>query len=419
LIDESIFNPRPQECDSHHFYHTKACTEAMFDTDWRRTCQPRFLKFCRSNGDEPLNETRFALRRHYRLLTQAYAYFSCISGDPFRMQNSEWVRFATETKIASATSTSCRPSDIDAIFKLVNIPEKYREGGSGSGGVNVSDDPESDKAAFGRGEFLHGIVRLAQAKFATEIQFPISNCVFRLCEEYIKPNVPMEVICDDNIFRRDRMYNEQNDIFFQKYNALTAAMHKFYAVYRLSGKTLLKPEAWMSFRAFWAFLKDADFIDDFLTKREVVSIFVSSKMETVDETDVEKMECLSLTDFLEALTRLADYLCFPPEGELRVHLRDPDMEKPTTAYFLTVRRRPDRRLPRRPSAGRLGREQESKVSRPMPVKLEALFEVLIAQLCEALNVGTPHNAQRLTEWFIRHHNTSSTSTLYMYDTTVG
>ncbi|KXZ56071.1 hypothetical protein GPECTOR_2g953 [Gonium pectorale] len=317
-LPSSIFKNRVKECDARAFYDSHQVEERMFERDWQRACSKekftsmmsRENKANKEGKDEKvaIKEVHDVLLRYWAQVFGAYVYYAAGgTGDPYHMSLNAFTTFLDDCFIADPESQYCKRSDCDTIFIVCNFqPDKK----SAEAAVNMEN-------AMMRYEFLEAIVRLAIAKYGKgQATDDLATAVTMLIEKNIIPNLVSGALVNSNSFRTERLYNEEVDLVFKKHSVMLKALYSRYRLKPASGglrPKVLKLDGWLQC------MQDAQLIDSQFTLQDCALAFLWARMYVIDEIkDYPRYTCLSFTDFLEALGRVADMKALPSASDLDV-----------------------------------------------------------------------------------------------------
>jgi len=383
-IDHSIFGPRRFESDAKDYYDNDKVNARRLNLDWSRvTAKERFLKLIASADagakadmnelKQELEEIKEAMLRNYNTICRGFSYF-CLTGQGvgevcYSMSLNQYSAFLQDAEIPDKKSKACKMSDLDTIFITTNFEEEKK------GELAEANDD----LALMRFEFLEIIVRIAIAKFGRGVETDdVSDAVDILCQRCVDPNLCPEAVIDNNEFRRDRLYREEIAEIFESHEKLLRAC---YAFYRSEYRAKLLPQ-----EGFVQFCQQAGLISlaTGMSPREAKLIFGQSQMVVVDEVKKrERVYSMTFVDFLDALGRCAE-LISPPTVEDLTEGDEPffhETNEPTTEtlvweYYNTVPK---------DKADDLMRDSCDMTvakTRPLLLKLELMFELMITTLLE-------------------------------------
>ena len=231
-------------------------------------------------------------------------YCACSSAtnkSAFSISENNFNRFVSDCAIAD-DSTACTASECSKIFIVCNF-----ETDKTSAANEVNDD-----RALMRYEFMECLVRMAVARFRHEIN-DVSECLDRLFDEVILPNIDPSAVLDPDIFRRDKFYFQAVDEAFKPHAKYLKLVYMKYSLLNpVAGKAKFGLVEWD------ALIKDCKLISDDLTSREMRLAFWWSRMVVIDEVKQRaKFMTLTWVEFLEALGRMAEMMTLPDDDDLR------------------------------------------------------------------------------------------------------
>merc|ERR1719238_1767034 len=184
------------------------------------------------------------------------------------------------------------------------------------GGGSLENDANLDNALM-RFEFLEVIVRVALAKFP---KLAAADAVTTLLTQHFLKYCGPDVAHDRNAFRRERLYNELIDGILKLHLVSLKAMFQAFCPTRPGTQQRLRRMPCRSGKRGWEGLlaKAKLFSIKAFTIRHARLAFTWSRMRIADELiDQAKTTSLSLTDFLEAIVRVADMVWLPSDEDLR------------------------------------------------------------------------------------------------------
>jgi hypothetical protein len=116
---------------------------------------------------------------------------------------------------------------------------------------------------------------------------------------------------DHNEYRRERLYcKEVDDLLHEHFNILSK-IYQRYAPASLAKGSKPKEDGPMITEEWNGLLHDMNWTDENFTNKQQSLTFVWSQMAVTDETKTQKAHTITLTDFLEALCRVADTRWLP------------------------------------------------------------------------------------------------------------
>eukprot|EP00198_Chlamydomonas_reinhardtii_P003541 XP_001692877.1 flagellar associated protein [Chlamydomonas reinhardtii] len=315
-LPSSIFKNRVKECDARAFFDSHTVEEKMFERDWQRACakekftsmMSRENKANKEGKDEKvaIKEVHDVLLKYWPQVVGAFVYYATGgSSDPYHMSLNAFTTFLDECCIADSESQYCKRSDCDTVFIVCNFqPDKK----SAEAQVNMEN-------AMMRYEFLEAIVRLAISKYGKgQATDDLPTAVTMLLEKNIIPNLVPGAVIQSNTFRSERLYHEEVDLVFKKHSVLLKALYSRYRLKPVGGglrPKVLKLDGWQQF------MNDASLVDSQFTLQDASLAYLWARMYTIDEIkDYARYTCLSFTDFLEALGRVADMKALPAASDL-------------------------------------------------------------------------------------------------------
>jgi len=396
-IEESIFASRKRESDARDFYDTPTVLKKQLKLDWHRaTAKKRFVKYikamdCRAvpEGFHPkavLQAIESVLGKHFLHIRAAFYYYcargTSIGEASFSMTSNSWGTFCRETGIEDPESKKCSSSALGSLFIAANFEE--------TGALSAAQDKENDDNALMRLEWLEILVRAAAAKYIEDLKATgdVAEALDMLCTNHLEM-LPPEISTDPNIFRQERMYNEDVDALLLSHRAFLEAVFNVYKCKAAS--KYLWMEHWMILLDNLRLVNDRTGIG--ITQAKI--LFMWSMMGSVDElTKRQKAVSWTFVDFIEGLARLADSLSLPTAAELDVAALQFAAQRPPGfaakglfrhwEYLTLV---DDRYLEkhRRPSAGLISGVGPSgsgiRSNRPLCEKMDALLHLMVAGLC--------------------------------------
>ena len=314
--DKSVFQSRVFESDSRAFFETPKVFKRAVQCDFTRLLgEERFARFVGKmdegvakdgdNVDEELEEVKEAFLSRYGTVLRIFDYYCACSSatnkSAFSISENNFNRFVSDCAIAD-DSTACTASECSKIFIVCNF-----ETDKTSAANEVNDD-----RALMRYEFMECLVRMAVARFRHEIN-DVSECLDRLFDEVILPNIDPSAVLDPDIFRRDKFYFQAVDEAFKPHAKYLKLVYMKYSLLNpVAGKAKFGLVEWD------ALIKDCKLISDDLTSREMRLAFWWSRMVVIDEVKQRaKFMTLTWVEFLEALGRMAEMMTLPDDDDLR------------------------------------------------------------------------------------------------------
>ncbi|KAH8088855.1 hypothetical protein JL720_6823 [Aureococcus anophagefferens] len=314
--DKSVFQSRVFESDSRAFFETPKVFKRAVQCDFTRLLgEERFARFVGKmdegvakdgdNVDEELEEVKEAFLSRYGTVLRIFDYYCACSSatnkSAFSISENNFNRFVSDCAIAD-DSTACTASECSKIFIVCNF-----ETDKTSAANEVNDD-----RALMRYEFMECLVRMAVARFRHEIN-DVSECLDRLFDEVILPNIDPSAVLDPDIFRRDKFYFQAVDDAFKPHAKYLKLVYMKYSLLNpVAGKAKFGLVEWD------ALIKDCKLISDDLTSREMRLAFWWSRMVVIDEVKQRaKFMTLTWVEFLEALGRMAEMMTLPDDDDLR------------------------------------------------------------------------------------------------------
>eukprot|EP00803_Ostreobium_quekettii_P010682 evm.model.scf_352.3 EVM.evm.TU.scf_352.3 scf_352:73256-77230(+) len=335
-IEDSVFAPRKQTCDSRDFYDHDATYSKMFERDWAYcTEKEKFKKFAlgkdKGKGSEAaLEQIKMAFKDNYAYMTNVFDYYSCMgSGNIFSMHLNEWGTLMVDCDIPESASTTCKLSHLDTVFIATNFEEDK--------GTNVADANLDD--ALMRFEFVEAIMRVAKLKFMRDAALLGSShpptfstdslevAIRHLFEVQIEPRAVPEAKISRNHFRRHRLYNADVDELYKSYQRSLKVLYNFYKSHnKITATRYMEVVDWVRLNS------DAMLFHSYYTLREAQLSFIWSRMYMINDMKNRNKACgLSFVDFLECLGRAADFISPPPVEEIiAAGFKGPH---PTADYF--------------------------------------------------------------------------------------
>lgn len=127
-LEESIWAPRAQWCDSKDFWDTEACARRMLQTDYTRAIAVGLGSFIARNdtdgesggegAEEEIEEVREVLWLHQPMiymLFDAYAALGTSGTDIFAVGFNSFALFADTFGLISKKSRHCKAADFDGL----------------------------------------------------------------------------------------------------------------------------------------------------------------------------------------------------------------------------------------------------------------------------------------------------------------
>lgn len=249
---------------------------------------------------------REVLKEVYVKIYGAFVFYgSQGTGDPYHMSMNAFTSFLDDCAIPDNESQNVKRSDCDTMFIICNYqPDKK----SAEAAVNMEN-------AMMRYEVIEAICRIGLGKYGKGIEtLDVAGAIRMLLERNIVPRLSPACSIDSNQFRNERLYNEEVDIVLKRNVKVLQAIYSRYRLKPSSGG--LRPKA-LKLDGFLQLMTDACLIDGQFTLAEASLCFLWSRMLVIDEIkDYNRYSCVTFTDFLEAICRVADYKFLPTHEEL-------------------------------------------------------------------------------------------------------
>ncbi|EFJ45989.1 hypothetical protein VOLCADRAFT_118253, partial [Volvox carteri f. nagariensis] len=366
-VDDSLFAQRKKECESHELYDTDKVRLQQLNVDWRRVVsKTRFRRLVlktdlgvKEDGqrlDEELGEVREELQRQSDLIP---------SSEALQLSPSAWMAFCHD---AGIVGKGCTGMDVQNIFVAVNFEEESE----------TEESAANDDDAMVRFEFMEGLIRVAFAKFiSTKRMTDASDAIGALLEGVAaSPGIPPEARVDPNEWRRVRFYTAEVEEVIKEYWDLLGGIFKLYKA--RDRARYFWPEHFFSFLESNQLLGAATG----LSRKDAKLIFAWSQALVTDELRRrQRAVSLTLWDFIEAVSRVADAISPPDSQDMVQYFLEEEEDPPETdrlvyEYYRSVGEAGP--LLRRPSAGLL-----SAPTRPLAPKLRNLLQYLVCTLREA------------------------------------
>jgi len=184
-------------------------------------------------------------------------------------------------------------SDIDLEFVSTNAGPK-------------NNNPRNPERSLVRFQMMEIFTRIAFTKyFKTKEVSSQLEAVEKLFNTYI---IPFGKEFDCHSWRKEKLWNEKCDHVYKRY---LGALKMIYSKY--SGRYAM-PSAptYMSFDEFLDLVCEAGIVDETFGQREIGICFNLSMMTQKDEIDKDKHLNMVMTEFIEAIGRVADKISLPP-----------------------------------------------------------------------------------------------------------
>jgi len=195
--------------------------------------------------------------------------------------------------------------------------------------------------------------------------------------EGIQGNMLPEYYLDDDLFREERLYNEQMDRFLSENTTILKLIYEYYKKSHSRPKHLPMPR-------FLDLLNDCDISNPAvgITTRMCKLAYVRSRMYRVEDLSAkEQATQMTFLEFIEASSRVAELVSFPSEEEVA------DIGFESMCDFLRATQQGTQPvLDRRPSA-----DFSAPKTRPLAWKLKHLTDLYIKVVME--KVGTDDMVQ--------------------------
>lgn len=256
----------------------------------------------------------------YTIAFQSYSEAAYAGGDDLDfMTMNGWTQFCHECDLADAKSKYCRRSDLDMIFKQIDMlaskddAEQKALARQQGGKAAVSDsDAGAKKNALGRVEFVAALVVVAINKYVRSGALAdVSEAVDRLFTDQIVRKLGPKLPVPDDL-RGKHLYTQE----------VAEVLESHEASLRLIFNTLAemdRPRNLLSFHMWKTFLRALGFIGVDVTERDATLCFMWSVMAVIDNstrTGSIKEKNLPFEGFLEALCRIATLKSLPYDSEI-------------------------------------------------------------------------------------------------------
>lgn len=170
-----------------------------------------------------------------------------------------------------------------------------------------------------RFEFLECLIRISVAKYMKDpvVIADLSVALDKLMTDHLVASLSNEAVYDSNLFRKERLYFEENDILYKKHLPTLKAIYQRYRLPPQAGAVrtkLMRLEGWS------LFLENAGLVTTDFTLTEARLCWLWCRMLTSDEVGMyEHNVKVTFVDFLDALGRTADFMTLPTELEWKKH----------------------------------------------------------------------------------------------------
>ena len=319
-INASVFAPRRKECESRAYYDSEALIAKMFEKDWehltnkRKVCSMMMTEGKKSGKAPPeiMSSVKSVLAKYKIEYIKCFNFYACCqSGNPLLASLNEYTEFIIGASIADPESLFCKTSDLDTIFITSNFQEDKK--------MPQNSRVVNNEKQLMRFEFLECLIRISVAKYMKDpvVIADLSVALDKLMTDHLVASLSNEAVYDSNLFRKERLYFEENDILYKKHLPTLKAIYQRYRLPPQAGAVrtkLMRLEGWS------LFLENAGLVTTDFTLTEARLCWLWCRMLTSDEVGMyEHNVKVTFVDFLDALGRTADFMTLPTELEWKKH----------------------------------------------------------------------------------------------------
>jgi len=234
------------------------------------------------------------VRKHYQLLKNIFRRACAGTATTLSIFDMGWNGFTDFCNEFDVLDTAfCRLKDVDTIFIATNVQLGEP--------IKAAEKKRNNQRSLTRFEFIEAIMRLAKAKYVNSGRATrYVEAVKLLIDEHVLPN--MSEYDDPEVWRDERLYLEEVDLFFKQYESdLIAVYDANSGRYKVPGE-----DRFMSVEEWFDLLEKAGLLDDKVTDREAKVAYAMSMMMVPDEMETDSHTRMSLVEFYEALARVAE-----------------------------------------------------------------------------------------------------------------
>jgi len=285
--------------------------------------------------DQEMAEIKEALLEHVGVICNTFAYYAALgrnseSHDGYSMSMAAFFEHMRACNIVEEDSAYCKVSDLESIFIAVNIEDT---------GSNVAHEQKmlnmvNDDKALVRFEYMQVLVRLAVAKYVrTKRTGDVSEALHTLMKRDMKPNLPPEAHHKADDFRKLRLYREDVDTVYRRFQDKLYAVFMHYSIPEQEltigpkdplkrGPNVLTLFGWETFLNDCRLLASDDEqgakerIDRFSISHIKLAFIWSQPFVSDELKRRHKLIGLQYVDFLEAIARLCTMMRLPSVPDL-------------------------------------------------------------------------------------------------------
>ncbi|KAK3257858.1 hypothetical protein CYMTET_33070, partial [Cymbomonas tetramitiformis] len=327
VLGSSVWKRRNTDSDSEAFFDTPQVVKAVRTRDFSRLFKKSvFTRFMVEQQNElsrnlyPDEDMFFGSLQE--VLSNSYLHIHHIfmiyaARDKEHPFNLNWEGFkvvCTDCGVLDE-GTAVDAESLENVFRLTNIEEFDEEIDEK---MREQQDKLNDDDKFTLSEFIEALCRVAIELYAKSMHSKrICDAIRKFLEEdfYQLHNKVPDYFEDRNVFRQKRMYNSEVDGILRQNFSLLQALFDLYKLHNHPPKSRTRPK-YLQIAGWMQLLTDVDMIDSKVTPEIARTVFKSSQMLVINESDIPRTNGLMMPDFLEAISLLADILYFPAFEEL-------------------------------------------------------------------------------------------------------
>ncbi|KAL1498797.1 hypothetical protein AB1Y20_014104 [Prymnesium parvum] len=265
-----------------------------------------------SNFEEVL-AVREALQRHERVIYGVFDFYAArysedIIGecDIFNLTYNAYISFLAACKVPTR---DCPMRNLETIWAIVNAKAQ---------GAVKNIDKNNASRTLNRQEFLQCLVRIAIEREVRPGKLKDVAQAVDVLLLHVANKVVKEALQNSNLFRKRFCYVEQTAKVMDRGRASVEALFTRYA--NLGTTTALNSSTSMSIGEWLTFLDHLGFFQwRLLSLLHAKLIFLWSRIRTREDhsnKSEQKLRCLQLKDFMEALVRLSTMIPLPTDEDI-------------------------------------------------------------------------------------------------------
>eukprot|EP00347_Sterkiella_histriomuscorum_P005610 403355936 len=259
-----------------------------FEHDWSCT---KLEKIIKDLTDQ--NKTKEFLRTRYKLLRDAYKYYSGV--DPVGNV------CCIGTNVFTEMVSNCGDMIDQKTLKLSDLDLEFVATKSGP----KKSNPRNPERQLIRYQFMEVFVRLAGTKFIKSgICTSFYDAVVKIFNDFLDGQFKK---FDSDIFRKQKLWNEECDLSFKRnLKGVQALYTKYSGKYAMPGAP-----RFMSMDEFSQLIQDSSVISDSFGEREISPVYALSMMTQKDEIESDRHMNMVQVEFIEAIGRVAEKVNIP------------------------------------------------------------------------------------------------------------